>query len=112
MNTTIRLQNIEAIHQQNIQNLRNEIVELLKGCGGEIELKNCKAEIKVLEKYADIECICEIDVKTLTLEDDGDKECAVITYLQYGEEYSDPCELFSYDELYNILCNACRTLSL
>ena len=108
-NKKVSKQTIEWWHNHNYNNLQSLLKELVKSNGGEILLSGCTVTILTYDKYTDCECPNEVQIKQMTLCDDGVVE---ITYSENDEECCDSSDMFSYDEIYDILCNACSVLKL
>ena len=51
---------------------------------------------------------CDVVVDIIDIRQDGND--VTIEYIQNNEKREDCIELFSYDELYSILCNLCKRL--
>lgn len=102
------LKSVEWWHKHNYSTLQTLLRKLIEDNGGRVELLGCEVWI---DGYDDDGHGCEVQVtiKELSI---GDNDSIVITYVDKGCEYVDISDLFSYDELYDILCNACRTLKL
>ncbi len=104
----ITRQTIEWWHNHNYSNLQSLLIQFIKEHGGRIELNDCNAIILGSDDNGN-DCECPVSIKALTLKD---KNLVEITYIDKEKEFVDDADLFTYDELYDILCNACQSLNL
>lgn len=103
----ITLKSVEWWHKHNYDNLQTLLRKLVQDNGGEINLQGCMATINSYDRDSNDEDD-KIEVRCLRC----CNEIVIIQYVQGQDEYEEPSDLFSYDELYDILCNVCRTLKL
>lgn len=108
-NKEVSKQTIEWWHNHNYNNLQSLLKKLVENNGGEVNLQGCTVTIQSYDKYIDCDCPCPVEIKNLSLNTD---ELVMIQYVQGQDKYEDTSDLFSYDELYDILCNVCLTLKL
>lgn len=106
-NTAITLQSIEWWHKHNYNNLQSLLKKLVENNDGEVNLQGCMATIQSYNVDEDYEGSCEVEIKHLSSAIDG---LVSIQYTLDNNEYEDASDSFSYDELYDILCNVCRTI--
>ena len=115
----INLNIIEKKHEENMNNLREMLKQIILENGVIIDneepnykelVVNPLIELKTLVEYADNEMLITHQLTRLQVNNDD----ITIFYQELGkqEEYEDDIELFSYDELYDILCNTCKKLNL
>lgn len=102
------LKSVEWWHKHNYSTLQTLLRKLIEDNDGRVELLGCEVWIDGCDDDGH-DCEVQVIIKELSI---GDNDSIVITYVDKGCEYVDISDLFSYDELYDILCNACRTLKL
>lgn len=83
---------VKETHEANYNKLQDLLKELVKSNGGEILLSGCTATILTYDKYTDCECPNEVQIKQMTLCDDGVVE---ITYSDNDEEYCDSSDRYT-----------------
>lgn len=103
-NAEITRQTVEWWHRHNYSNIQSLLKQLIKDHGGRIEPNDCHAMI-----VDSNDCECPVIIKALSLKE---KDLIEITYIDKDQEFVDASDLFTYDELYDILCNACQSLNL
>lgn len=101
-------QSVEWWHKHNYGNLQALLKQLIKEYGGRIELIDCHSIIRGSDEVGN-DCERPVIIKALSLKE---KELIEITYIDKDQEFVDASDLFTYDELYDILCNACQSLNL
>lgn len=99
---------VEWWHKHNYDNLQTLLRKLIEGNGGHVELQGCEVWINGSDDNGR-DCQIQVAIKELSI---AENDIITITYIDNGYEYIDTSDVFSYDELYDILCNACRTLKL
>lgn len=103
-NVAITLKSVEWWHKHNYGNIQTLLRKLIEDNGGRVELHNCKVWINGCDDNGH-DCEVQVTIKELSI---GDNDSIVIMYVDKGCEYVDTSDIFSYDELCNILWNACK----
>lgn len=87
-------------HKENIKNLINTLAQYLQENGYKVVLNDCYTTII----HTDFNLEYFQTIKIISVE--KTKHSILITYADEDGEnkHTDPIELFSYDEMYNILC--------
>lgn len=86
-------------HKENIKNLINILAQYLQENGYKVVFDDCYTTII----HADLDLEYFQTIKIISVE--RIKHSILVTYTDKdGKEYTNPIELFTYDEMYNILC--------
>lgn len=115
----INLSIIEKKHEENINNLREMLKQIILENGVIIDneepnnkelVVNSLIDLETWVDYADDKMLITHQLTRLQVNDDN----ITIFYQEPSKQkvYEDDIELFSYNELYDILCNICEKLNL
>lgn len=96
-----KLKIVNAYHEKAIQGLRDMIREYAQQAND--DTYPFEVTIMSFDRYAECDMPIPITIDNIVVEDDSVIIC-------YNGEYEDPIELFSYDDVYDILCNLCKKI--
>lgn len=102
MKTNITLNSVMTEHENNLNSLKETLTTIVKEQGGLVKLRDCLVEFKNNMK-----------ITTLKLDEN---DILLITYIDLDDiennKYCYSSDEYTYDELYEVLCNLCGQLKI